>query len=172
MTRERSRRSLRSMASAMAAVTLLATVPAWAGSSDDATSGMMPMHHQDSVMAGNEGSSPAPTEHMAMMNTWQQQDAKLDDLVAKMNGATGAAKVDAMAAVLTELVAQREAQHEMLSRRHPAAGERGGTQPADTGMSPGASCPMAGSHGAATVAGAGASPSTEAAARNANGAAG
>lgn len=152
-----------------AAALLMGVFPAAAGPSATVPSALKPAAPSD---GGGAGPRDMSTRRTTMREQWQQQDAKLDDLVAKMNGATGAAKVDAMAAVLTELVAQREAQHEMLSRRHPAADRRGGTQPADTGMSPGASCPMAGSHGAATVAGAGASPSTEAAARNADGAAG
>ena len=39
----------------------------------------------------------------------RENQRKLDELVAKMNAATGEAKVDAIAAVVTELVAQRKA---------------------------------------------------------------
>ncbi len=44
---------------------------------------------------------------MGNMNRMKADDAKLDDLVKKMNAATGQAKVDAMAAVLTALVEDR-----------------------------------------------------------------
>ena len=44
-----------------------------------------------------------------MMEQMKANDAKLDELVAKMNAATGDAKVDAIAAVVTEMVAQRKA---------------------------------------------------------------
>jgi len=43
----------------------------------------------------------------------RENQRKLDDLVAKMNAATGEAKVDAIAAVVTELVAQRKAMGSM-----------------------------------------------------------
>ena len=50
---------------------------------------------------------------MAEMNAGQK---KLDDLVARMNAATGQAKVDQMAAVISELVAQRRTmQGQMMS---------------------------------------------------------
>jgi len=45
---------------------------------------------------------------MAMMMS-DALNRRLDSLVARMNGATGSRKVDAMAAVITELVAQRRA---------------------------------------------------------------
>ena len=44
-----------------------------------------------------------------MREQMRENQRKLDDLVAKMNAATGQAKVDAIAAVVTELVAQRRA---------------------------------------------------------------
>jgi hypothetical protein len=61
----------------------------------------------------------AEDHECAMMAKQQgQQDAKLQALVDTMNKATGQAKVDAMAAVITELVAQRDAMrsemHEMM----------------------------------------------------------
>ena len=43
----------------------------------------------------------------AMMARMKTNDAKLDDLVKKMNAATGAAKTDAMAQLLTALVEDR-----------------------------------------------------------------
>jgi hypothetical protein len=42
-------------------------------------------------------------------------DAKLNDLVAKMNAAGGEKKVDAIAAVVSEMVAQRQARHEKMA---------------------------------------------------------
>ena len=53
-----------------------------------------------------------------MAKQQEQMDAKLQSLVDTMNKATGQAKVDAMAAVITELVAQRDSMrsemHEMM----------------------------------------------------------
>lgn len=47
----------------------------------------------------------------SMMASMKADEDKLDDLVAKMNAATGQLKVDQIAAVLTELVARQKAMH-------------------------------------------------------------
>ena len=46
--------------------------------------------------------------HETMMQQVQAADARMDRLVGEMNRATGQKKVDAMAAVINELVAQRK----------------------------------------------------------------
>jgi hypothetical protein len=48
-------------------------------------------------------------EHEKMMAQTKDADTRLDGLVATMTAATGPAKVDATAAVVTEIVAQRKA---------------------------------------------------------------
>ena len=63
-----------------------------------------------------------------MMANQQQMDTKLQGLVDTMNKATGQAKVDAMAAVINELIAQRTAMrdemHEMMMH-HMSEGQQG-----------------------------------------------
>jgi hypothetical protein len=49
--------------------------------------------------------------HEQMMAEMTAGDAKLDALVQAMNAATGAGKVDATAAVVSELVRQQKAMH-------------------------------------------------------------
>jgi len=62
---------------------------------------------------GQMGMMAERQKMMAEMNAGQK---KLDDLVARMNAATGQAKVDQMAAVISELVAQRRTmQGQMMS---------------------------------------------------------
>jgi hypothetical protein len=46
--------------------------------------------------------------HQAMMTEMHAANQKLDDLVAKMNAAGGNDRIDAMAAVINELVAQHK----------------------------------------------------------------
>jgi Skp family chaperone for outer membrane proteins len=46
-------------------------------------------------------------DHEKMMTEMKAADQRLDDLVAKMNGASGAEKGDATAAVVNEMVTQR-----------------------------------------------------------------
>src|SRR5262245_48766800 len=62
----------------------------------------------------------APQRPMqARIEQMRESQKKLDELVAKMNAATGETKVDAIAAVVTELVAQRRA---MMPMGHPMGG--------------------------------------------------
>jgi hypothetical protein len=52
--------------------------------------------------------------HQQMMAQMKAGDAKLDQLVATMNAATGEAKIAPMAEVLNELVRQQKAMHEHM----------------------------------------------------------
>lgn len=56
--------------------------------------------------------------HKKMAEHMKAMDKKLDDLVSKMNAATGPAKADATAAVVNELVHQRKEMHEMMMKMH------------------------------------------------------
>lgn len=57
----------------------------------------------------------AMMEHRrAMMEQLQAADAKLETLLARMDGAQGNAKVDAMAEVVRELVAERKTMRSMM----------------------------------------------------------
>jgi hypothetical protein len=47
-------------------------------------------------------------ERAMMVKMMEASDARLDQLVQTMNSATGQKKVDAMAAVINELIAQRK----------------------------------------------------------------
>jgi len=60
-------------------------------------------------------------------------DAKLEELVKKMNDATGQAKTDAIAEVVTALVQQHRAMHGMMAGM--MSGKTGGTNatPAQAG---------------------------------------
>jgi hypothetical protein len=56
--------------------------------------------------------------HQKMMGEMKAADQRLDALVTKMNAASGAAKVDAVAAAVTELVAARKAMHGGMMGMH------------------------------------------------------
>lgn len=67
-------------------------------------------------------------KHEQVMTKMKEMDAKLDQLIADMNSAKGNQKVDAMAAVITEMAGQRKAMmsmmHEMMPMMgHPAMGD-------------------------------------------------
>jgi hypothetical protein len=80
------------------------------------------------VQAQTKETPADPRGQMGMMADCQKMMAgmkagqeKLDDLIAKMNAATGQAKIDQMAAILTELAAQKKAmQAQMMSHGHQA----------------------------------------------------
>ena len=55
--------------------------------------------------------------HAGMRAQMQAHDARLDELVAAMNAAEGSAKVDAIAAVVNEIVAQRRTRRSHLEER-------------------------------------------------------
>lgn len=57
-------------------------------------------------------------EREKMMAEMKAADQRLDDLVSKMNSASGQAKVDATAAALTEVVAERKTMHERMMQMH------------------------------------------------------
>ena len=58
--------------------------------------------------------------HKEMMATMETMDARLDELVKKMNAATRSRKADAVAAVVNELVAQRKQMREHMMTMQPA----------------------------------------------------
>ena len=57
-------------------------------------------------------------EHEKMMADMKAADGRLDDLVARMNSASGQAKVDATAAAVTEIVAQRKTMRDRMMQMH------------------------------------------------------
>jgi len=69
--------------------------------------------------AGAEEAKPPAQPVNPRIAVMREQEKKLDDLMTKMNEAKGEAKVDAIAAVLNELMAQRK---EVLRTRGAGAG--------------------------------------------------
>jgi len=61
-----------------------------------------------------------------MMKKMEADDAKLEELVAAMNAAQGQAKVDAIAAVLNEMVSQRRAMRAHRDEMRATHGGMGG----------------------------------------------
>jgi hypothetical protein len=57
--------------------------------------------------------------HHEMMARMEAMDAKLDDLVKKMDAARGSKKADAVAAVVSELVRQRKEMREHMAAMQP-----------------------------------------------------
>jgi len=90
--------------------------------------GMGEMPHRGMMMEG------AAERHEAMMERMRTHQEKLDELVAAMEAAEGQAKVEAIAAVVKELVAQRKARLERMQEMHERMMERmreGGEPPTE-----------------------------------------
>ena len=60
--------------------------------------------------------------HEGMMQMHEQGAARLQELQDAMHAATGAAKVDAIAALLDEMLAQHRAMHQMMMDMHGPMG--------------------------------------------------
>ena len=78
---------------------------------------------------GQHDSAQMMAQQQKMTMEMQASQKKLDELVAQMNSATGSAKVDRIAALLTELVAQHRRMSTMME---------GGTMPMMRGNAPAA----------------------------------
>jgi hypothetical protein len=75
-------------------------------------------HHPQTVAAQpstTEPASPGAMHGKMMTERMIAADAKLQDLVKKMNEATGPRKTDAIAAVVTELIEQHRAMRGMMA---------------------------------------------------------
>lgn len=94
-----------------------------------------PAEGQPAPKAG-QGPMMRGPHHPMHEEMWQQMrahDAKLDELVDVMNKATGQARVDAIAAVVNELVAQRRsmrAHHDQMRKKaRENTGSEGAAKP-------------------------------------------
>ena len=90
-----------------------------------------------------EKSKDWQAKHEKMMAEMKAMDARLDENLAVMNAAKGDQKVEAMAAVINELVSQRKEMRENFGPMHH--GRRGPMMGRQAGMPP--DCPMMKHHG-------------------------
>jgi len=111
-------KTLTTLAGAVALAFAIAAAPAVFSQQDEKPMGDQPMHmHHGEMHHGQMGEMPEAcaemmeahqakmAEHKAAMEAHR---ARMDELVAEMNQATGDAKVDAVAAVLSEMWSQHE----------------------------------------------------------------
>lgn len=84
---------------------------------------IVPLHAQGQPRTASEQQmmercKQAMAEHQQMMSRMKTADAELDKLVSRMNAAIGNEKVDATAAVVTEIVKQRQTMHTQMMQMH------------------------------------------------------
>jgi hypothetical protein len=99
-------------------------LPASAGAQQESPPG----HPAHACPAGEECPAPPDHEamqarHQAMMEMHEESAARLQELQDEMHAATGEAKVDAIEALLDELLAQQRAMHAMMMGMHPMGTE-------------------------------------------------
>ena len=82
---------------------------------------------QECPMRGDNAAMQA--RHTAMMKQHEQAAARIQQLQDGMHAATGAAKVDAIAALLDEMLAQQRVMHEMMMGEHPMMMHDDGMKP-------------------------------------------
>jgi len=71
--------------------------------------------HQQGMQSGMHDGAMGGMSHQQMMQGLQEQDTQLQQLVARMNAATGPARMDAIAKVVTELANRQSAmRHGMM----------------------------------------------------------
>ena len=71
--------------------------------------------------------------HQEMVQNWKDQDAKLDQLLNQAKSAKGEQKVAALEALVTEMVAQRKAMHDRMTKMHERMMEFWKEKPATSG---------------------------------------
>jgi hypothetical protein len=107
------------IAGSLAAALVVAGAPA--GASQTPLSGHQQHHpEQQPAKPGVQAKTTMDCQQMMavrqeMMEDMKEADARLDELVQKMNAAAGDAKVAATAAAVTELVTQRKLMRERMS---------------------------------------------------------
>ena len=79
-------------------------------------------HHPEAATPGAAATPAAPgmMDSMKMMESMKKSNARLDELVTKMNAAKGAAKTDAIAELLTALVAKEHSCETMMAEKMKA----------------------------------------------------
>ena len=88
--------------------------------------------HDHGTAAPPAASQQAPAmDHQAMMADMKAEQAKLDDLVARMNAATGADRVDRIAAVVNEMAAVHTRMSTMMMQMMQSGMMQGGMKMPD-----------------------------------------
>ena len=103
--------------STVPAALLILLVSLWAIDRSE-TSAAAPAQQPPAAQQPQPGMQDMMKMHEQMMAEMKAGNAKLDALVKDMNAARGDAKIDAVAAVVNELVGQHKAMHERMGQMH------------------------------------------------------
>lgn len=100
---------------AWAMVVLIVAAPTWG--TPTAEIGAV-ANQETTTQQAQQGMQDMMKMHQQMMAEMKDNRAKLDALVQQMNSASGNAKVDAIAAVVTELVRQQNTMQDRMGQMH------------------------------------------------------
>jgi hypothetical protein len=100
-------------------VSFVGAMTLWAQEPTPPAAQKMEMPGKQAMMDEKMTEESMMAHHKEMMSKMEAMDARLDELVKKMNAATGSKKPDAVAAVINELVAQRKRMREQMIAMQP-----------------------------------------------------
>jgi hypothetical protein len=105
---------------ALAMAVLIVAAPMWGTSKTEVNALAVAQHEHEG--AATQQATPDMQSmmkmHEQMMAEMKANRARLDTLVQQMNSASGNAKVDAIAGVVTELVRQQNTMHDRMGQMH------------------------------------------------------
>ncbi len=102
---------------ALAMAVLVVAAPPWGTPTND-IGAVATAQPEGSAQQSQPGMQGMMKMHEQMMAEMKANRAQLDALTKEMNSASGNAKVDAIAAVVTELVRQQNTMHERMGQMH------------------------------------------------------
>ena len=103
---------------ALAMAALIVAAPTWGTSKTEINALAVARHEGTTAQQAQQGMPDMMKMHEQMMAEMKANRVKLDALTKEMNNASGAAKVDAIAAVVAELVRQQNTMHDRMGQMH------------------------------------------------------
>jgi hypothetical protein len=103
---------------ALAMAALIVAAPMWGTPKTEIDALAAAQHERTTTQQVQPDMQSMMKMHEQMMAEMKANRAKLDVLVQQMNSASGDAKVNAIAAVVTELVRQQNTMHDRMGQMH------------------------------------------------------
>jgi hypothetical protein len=103
---------------ALAMAALIVTALTWVTPKAEINALAVAQHEGGATLQAQPGMQSMMKMHEQMMVEMKANRARLDTLVQQMNSAAGNAKVEAIAAVVTELVRQQNTMHDRMGQMH------------------------------------------------------
>ena len=103
---------------ALAIAALIVAAPTWGTSKTEIKALAAAQHEGTTTQQAQQGMPDMMKMHEQMIAEMKANRARLDTLTKQMNEASGSQKVDAIAAVVNELVRQENTMHERMGQMH------------------------------------------------------